>query len=1277
MTRRWLASTAITALGALAGSACSGAPTLGVTELNLDRPVDVSFACYGQMRQTDGRTTASPDDPIVTSAMPTAVCQALSPQQTPIDKSGNALPVAPFPGQEHITTSDPNVQNTNCAQSPCWYGFFLQSASGTVALAQWPSVPADATFPSGQLPQQVSDTVTSLFSVLDADPLTPGKNALSIGEDPVALGTDKTGCFEITANAGSCDLSELNITSALRNIVDGDPQRPQIERVSVIVPDDTTNQDGTPGGRALLSKPSAMIVQPFRTDLDTAGNACPDAGISKLYVAYPSCNLVAEVQLGQVGTGKDHKAFAKVIGGIQFDASGTPSVLAPGSQALKNLSCPAECPGPGMPVASAPDGLRPVALDYRLDPRIDTVGLTKTKITSRLAIGADIRRAMPLAAPVTVLDLDLMTFDPVPGSLLTIPLEAGSDGPVSVSQLALSPQIGMGGDVSKMPTDDNVNDQAQYVYAVASDGTVRVADVLSLKRECDTQIDGRFLRNLAPTPLECLPMGRPDLPRRPGARSPGIELPGDAIPSSVAIIKGPSPVPQYNISTNASSPQLVPMPAQPTLLIGHFAVITASSGAVYVANVDDDYVPDNTSPIQGQALRTSPVLVMAHQLRENMSRREAGVSDCESVDPPAIVNSLDPTMSDSGGALEGGPRLSAVPVQQFTASTLFDDLDNQLPRLQQVVCDLDQTNDPMHQRPLVPVTALEFGAPEVQAGSMFGPAAARDTVYPDLRTVSVNINPLSSSSLENWTLTYEGTLELDSTAPSTNGPSIHSGQAFVDRTGMFIQDASQPFCHLGVEPFDVVEFQGCDPSHGDADCPAGYTCFVHPSSTINVGACFLKTEAPRLQDACRDFLSSVRRYTVGTDPNGGTSSGKLVLLDRKHELSTTPVDGCVSDDQCDDLARAALVINQSADPFVESAAGTPVKQRPTHWSCMADPQRKAINTDPARNKRCVQVCDPAPADPNQPHPVCASGMVCTPDPTSVAGGVCMEGVEPPQVCLNGPQRYVVRAGEAFTVIGDQTGFVHPIIVSPTDGKSCVRDPQLDKDPLSLGRIPLTAPPCNPNADPFTGLIGTTGQFEANPCSETVNQFEYTLSYAPCFDGAPPVCAGNQAPPCPDGQAPLCSNGQPPSGYGTCRNPSRPAQPATRMNVPAIKFRNRALTLTVVDPYRSSADACIGRNPGNVPTNIPLVVPGYQIAFGVKAGFSPLTLTLLGQQVSPVKVVRGPSESIWVVDDGDFIGDGITQATTQGRVFRIESVPAPATSSTSVSSSATLIVNTMQ
>jgi hypothetical protein len=126
-------------------------------------------------------------------------------------------------------------------------------------------------------------------------------------------------------------------------------------------------------------------------------------------------------------------------------------------------------------------------------------------------------------------------------------------------------------------------------------------------------------------------------------------------------------------------------------------------------------------------------------------------------------------------------------------------------------------------------------------------------------------------------------------------------------------------------------------------------------------------------------------------------------------------------------------------------------------------------------------------------------------------------------------------------------------------------------------------------------------------------------------------------------------------------------------VPAIKYRNRTLTLTLVDPYRTSSDSCLLRDPANVATHIPLVVPGYQIGFEVKSGFSALHLALLGQPVTPVKVVRGPSESIWVVDDGDVVGDGITQVSTRGRVFRVESAPGPP----GTNSVAQPIINTMQ
>ena len=60
---------------------------------------------------------------------------------------------------------------------------------------------------------------------------------------------------------------------------------------------------------------------------------------------------------------------------------------------------------------------------------------------------------------------------------------------------------------------------------------------------------------------------------------------------------------------------------------------------------------------------------------------------------------------------------------------------------------------------------------------------------------------------------------------------------------------------------------------------------------------------------------------------------------------------------------------------------------------------------------------------------------------------------PPQACVNAPQRFELRAGEAFAVLGTRSGYVHPIIADAA-GK-CVKDPLAS--PLLVGRIPLEPP----------------------------------------------------------------------------------------------------------------------------------------------------------------------------------------------------------------------------
>ena len=159
--------------------------------------------------------------------------------------------------------------------------------------------------------------------------------------------------------------------------------------------------------------------------------------------------------------------------------------------------------------------------------------------------------------------------------------------------------------------------------------------------------------------------------------------------------------------------------------------------------------------------------------------------------------------------------------------------------------------------------------------------------------------------------------------------------------------------------------------------------------------------------------------------------------------------------------------------------------------------------------------------------------------------------------------------------------------------------------------------CRVSADPITGKL-PSGAFEANPCSLTVPEIENQPVYtnlATCTLGDPQVMLAQR-------------------------------------DAPAIKFRNPALKLTVVDPTYPGDQSCILDRQGAL-GKIPLVFPGYRLAFQQTAGYAPMSLPIV--PAFPVKVVNGPTNSIWVLDNGDFQSTTAGLPSTLGKVFRIESI----------------------
>lgn len=1088
----------------LALAACGDTTTTVPDQLNLDRPVDITFACYGGLRLTGGSPTATVDQEVVVTSMPRSACDIRS-ATVPLDGSEQPPPDPIPPGQEPL-----DLPGAVDLANVSWYGLILQSGPGTVAIARFATVAAEA-FGGG-----------NEVAVLDSNPLIPGTNGISVGDTPIAIATDTSGCFAVTANAGSCDMSVLQLDSAFVN-----PPEPVVTRLAVV------DAAGTP----VLSKPAAMAGTP---QSEVIGNACPVEAQGLVYVAYPACNLVAGVD---TSTGQ-------VVTGIQYDAAGVPTIVT-----NPTLDCPNEC---ALGDASNA-GPRPVTLDLELD---------QISARRQLVIGSE------NYSSIAVVELDTSS---IPVSVRQVALE-NTTGTLGVTSIALSPTIGTGGSSGGISDTETTGGLFQFIYAVATDGTVRVADIDHLDRECDAQVDPRFLPpERSVRTLSCLAVGDPATPpRRPLARGPGVELTGDSIPTSVDIIRSPGP--------KARNPQADPE-VLPATLIGYFAIVSSTTGLTYVINIDDDnfrdlYIP--TSPLE-----VPTALAISHQLRDQVPERQRTAfvdrrdpATMETVPLRVCVNNGD---TDGNANFIAGPRASTPPVRSVATGAYAPEKIGQLPSIRQELCiGGDLPNDTLDAEASRAVSELSFSAD----------AQTRAIAFPDLRGLRAD---------ENWTITWEGFLSGDSTLTNAvDGPAVRESTASIDGNGMHIIDKTEPFCDAGVQPYDIVQFRGCDPAVGNVECPIGYRCYTHPESELaGLGACMRDDEAERLADACKDFLTSLRRYTVAS-----SETGELLLVPRRHTLRTTPINGCTDDLQCQSLADYAEQTRSSTHPSVDMTEPSPFS-----YACVADPTRPALNADNSA-KRCQMTCEET-AD-------CGTGLVCQ-------SGFCMEGVTPPQACVNAPQRYSLAAGDAFTVLGSASGYVHPIIADSAG--RCVVNPAANR--LEIGRFGLDprnpfnggeVSRCAPDSNPLTGQR-PDGTFDPNPCVATVSQTDARQPYLP----------------------------------GTCTIDSAADVEYVERQTEAVRFRNRSFTFNLVDPFYPGDQNCIldRQGPGGVPLDkVPVVFPGYQLGFRQVAGFSPLTLPIAPS--FPVKVVAGPTNSIWVIDEGDFISTSSIQPSTRGKVFRIES-----------------------
>lgn len=355
--------------------------------------------------------------------------------------------------------------------------------------------------------------------LVDMDREAPGFQFVPVGSLPTSITMTTDGCSAVVANAGSCDLSVLDAPALAAAAVEVDLATPPSAHVSTLVPRRASGEPlGVRPGQVVAAPPE-LSQSAGESSEETGGDdlslltdgVCQRGDAASVYVTFPSCHLVAEVDLV---SGRILQSRQLLVDAV----TGEVDVVDAGS----DPECPVECPhqfdGEVPDVEAEADGVFPSALALVRKPT-DT----------------DLAEADP--AESEILDSTLFVGGVGSERIIEIPLADGvfSDAPL---QLELAGSSGIQGIRPTPPMYLALDGQGatpyQFLYVLAGDGSTRVVKRdLAVARDaigvqCDTQLDPT-----APAQIEavCNPATDPgDHPpgRRAFAIGPGIRAPNGA-----------------------------------------------------------------------------------------------------------------------------------------------------------------------------------------------------------------------------------------------------------------------------------------------------------------------------------------------------------------------------------------------------------------------------------------------------------------------------------------------------------------------------------------------------------------------------------------------------------------------------------------------------------------------------------------------------------------------------------------------------------------------------
>lgn len=854
--------------------------------------------------------------------------------------------------------------------------------------------------------------------MVDLDPETPGYNLVPVGELPSRIVTTED-CRVVTANVESCDLSAVELPGLAAYAVGLRPDEAPSSLVTRIVP---VRGDGTLLGAApgdLIAVPRELSLAQSAGPPSEDADVCDAEGPASVYVTFPACQLVAEIDLSS----------QRILQSRQFvtGSDGEISVIDPGP----DPDCPLECPAQFDPV---PDD-RPDVVEGGLFPGALALVRPGTPDDDFVAEDELIRFATLFVGGTgsdEIFEIRL-TSEGMNDEVV------GFAAPPDIHRLELENAAGV--QVIRVTPvteiDDSAADFHQFLYIVAGDGSTHVVrrdlDGNELGTECDTQVDPALALSSACHPID--PGSQTSAAeRRPFATGPGIR---DTFAGAGATITdwtfqrstGPEP---------GTDPSRSPFGRRGTVGIG-----VTSFGRIVLA-VFGEY--DDAEPTISRE-NVDPRGLLNVEIRPHMLWP---IIDPETGDP-----SIFPLVDDEE------PR-RVLPAQDNPTQVLAPALRRiDLAYSAEIVSDTE--GDPEG----------EFSEEQLLRAKMFGNPDNVDQMggtderfyeNPVVRAVVRDYRQWRGQ--QTWRLIWEGPvpgtdsatgrIECDAAAeaerPEDEDPVCHATATEPAR----IVDEGATFCDEGVLAGDKLVVFGCGT---DDECGLGRRCLRDPSSGgatsgICVSSLSYADHFEELQQACAPFIS---------DPCGVPRREYVITRATQTELTFG-----ATDIPATTFIRAECPVPTGQDNLLDPLGPKPQPELPPTPAPLDENGIPLLRECEAR----LTCALPQGEGIEAPSGGCSSDADCSAlGGTTGAQYVCIEGVcRTPceggslncrQMVLPGPRcfaefvRYSVTLRESFQVaVSEANNFITDQVRADPDTVECAIDPTVSTlltSRLRLGR----------------------------------------------------------------------------------------------------------------------------------------------------------------------------------------------------------------------------------